>query len=75
MPSKGVADLDFMEYRRVILKSDQVPSIVASVTLSRRRGRTCCSICARTCEDPQRLPGVTIWNHVGVSKSVVGLAG
>ena len=33
------------------------------------------SICARTCEDPQRLPGATIWNHVGVSKSAVGLVG
>ena len=45
MPSKGVkhpyparapmADLDFMGFRRVILKSDQEPSIVTSVTLSR----------------------------------------
>ena len=87
--------MDFMEYKRVILKSDQEPSVVAlcdavkngwhgeivteaspkGESKSNGRGRMCCSICARTCEDPQRLPGTAIWNHVGVSKSAVGLVG
>ena len=102
VPLKGVthpyparvlkSDLDFMEHRRVILKSDQEPSIVAfcdgvkngwhgeivpeaspKVEEEQRRGRTCRSICTRTCENSQRLRGPTIWNHVGVAKSAVGL--
>ena len=85
-----------MGYRRVILKSDQEPSIVALSDAvkngwygeivpeafpkgereqEQRSGRTCCSICARTCEDPQRLLGTTIWNDVGVAMSAVGMVG
>ena len=84
-----------MGYKRVILKSDQEPSIVAlcdavkngwhgeivpeaspkGESKSNGEVETCCSICARTCEDPQTLPGTTIWHHVGVSKSAVGLVG
>ena len=102
MPSKGVthpyparalmADLDFMAYRRVILKSDQEPSTVALCDAvkngwhceivpeaspkgeSKSNGeveRAVHSVhgLART----SKLPGTTIWNHVGVAKSAVGL--
>ena len=86
--------MDVMAHRRVILKSDQEPSIVVPCDavkmvgmarmclrhLPRTRARAtevewCCSICARTGEDPQKVPGATIWNHFGVSKSAFGLDG
>ena len=105
VPSKGVThpypartlmtELDFMVYKRVILKSDQEPSIVAlcdavkngwhgeitpeeSLPRARARATERSSVRSNLCthlREPQRLLGATIWNYLGVSKPVVGLAG
>ena len=97
MPSEGVvhpyparapmADLDFMKYKRIVLKSDQEPSIEGChgeiVPEASPKGesnsngevdRAVQSVhgLART---TQRLPAPEIWDCAGVPESAVGLAG
>ena len=76
-----MADLDFMGYTRVILKSDQEPSIDAlcdvvkngwhgEIVPAASHGEV--ERAVQSVQDPLRIPGATIRNHVGVSKSAVG---
>ena len=73
-----MTDLGVMGYKRVTLKSDQEPSIVA-LRDHVKNGEIVPEASPKggsgLAREPSKISGSKIWNYSGVSKPVVGLAG